>query len=455
MSDFVALYTAFSGLRAAQTAMDTASHNIANAANPAYTRQRVETATHLPAYRRLSYIGTGVDIVDITRARNAFLDDQYRASVGASGTFGTLGEMLAGIETALNEPDHGVTTGLGGLWTAFEELALDPTDGAARLDVLSNLEAVARKIRDVAASWDATAAIAATGIGDRVGEINHLLGEVAALNGEIASAASSGTTPNDLLDVRDLALDRLALLAGTKATITETGMARVSLNGLALVHDLEVSALSYDEGSQTILHASGATVTPGGEIAGLHGFLTSELPTMRGALDALASDLADALNSQHAAGFTPSGAAGGQLLSYVPGSAAATLQVVVADPADIAAAGSGPPVAEFDAENAEALAALRHGLVATGATRTLDEAARGLVTQTGQALAAARTSFASQVAMTDAAQASRTQAHGVSIDEEMVDLVTYQRAYEAAARVMTAIDESLDTLINRTGIVGR
>jgi flagellar hook-associated protein 1 FlgK len=105
--------------------------------------------------------------------------------------------------------------------------------------------------------------------------------------------------------------------------------------------------------------------------------------------------------------------------------------------------------------NADALAGLRHELVAQGATISLDDSIRSLVAHVGELTAAAASGARSQVALTAAADNSRVQAHGVSIDEEMVNLITYQRAYEAAARVMTAVDESLDTLINRTGLVGR
>ena len=453
MSDSVALYTAFSGLRAAQAAMDTASHSVANAGTDGYTRQGVELATRQPSYRRSGYIGTGVDVIDITRASNAFLDDRFRASARTQGRLATLGDMLDGIESAMGEPDHGITAGLGGLWASFEDLALDPTDTAARLGVITNLDNVADRIRTTAQEWNASGATAATDITSRVTETNRLLEQVARLNGEIVAATAAGGSPNDLFDARDIALDRLATLAGTTATITESGTARVTLNGLALVHDLQVSRLSYDAGSNRILHASGTTVRPGGEIAGLHGFLATELPQMRTSLDDLAAALADALNSRHAAGYTPAGAAGGPLFSYVAGDAALRLAVAVSNPAGLAAAGSSP-VARFDGVNAEALAALRLDLAAAG-TQTLDEAVRSIVTSVAQSLASARSSMASQTALMQAAQAARTQAHGVSIDEEMVDLVTYQRAYEAAARVMTTVDEALDVLISRTGIVGR
>ena len=216
-----------------------------------------------------------------------------------------------------------------------------------------------------------------------------------------------------------------------------------------------VSPLSYDPATYQITHSSGVAVAVGGELAGFQSYLTNELPSFQATLDTFVRDLADALNSQHAAGYTPAGGSGGDLLSYIPGREAASLTVAVSDHSQIAAAGSGPPVAEYDAINVEALAALRTTLAADGGTITLDESMRSLVAYVGELTSAAASGARSQAAMTAAAENGRLQAHGVSIDEEMVNLITYQRAYEAAARVMTAVDESLDTLINRTGLVGR
>ncbi len=454
MAGFVTLRTALSGLYAAQAGLDTASHNVANAGNPAYTRQRVDTASRASAATPYGSAGTGVDVVAVTRTRDAFLDGRLRTSLGGEGRLATLAGLLDGVEAALAEPNAGVTTALANLWAAFEDLALDPTDPSARLAVIASLDSVASRFRTIAGGWEASATHAATQVTSSVAEVNGLLDEVARLNTQIGSI-SSGGPPNDLLDARDRALDRLSTLAGVTVTITSDGAARVSLNGLSLVHDARTSHLSFDPSTGGISHASGATVSPGGAIGGAHEFLTTNLPELRSRLDALVTEFADALNTQHAAGFTASGAAGGALFAYTPGAAAATLTLVVTDPAEIAAAASGPPVAVYDAGNVQALAELRNALVAGGGGQTLEGATRALVTWVGQTLATVDTALSSQMTVTVAAQHARNQAHGVGIDEEMVDLITFQRAYEAAARVMTSVDQALDTLINRTGVVGR
>lgn len=455
MSDFISLYTAFSGLTAAQAGINTASHNVANASTIGYTRQQVDLASRTPYYARYGTIGQGVDIQQIMRSRVAGLDTQVRNSVATQGRLDVLANLLAGTEALMAEPDEGITASMSGLWAAFDELALDPPNHAARRNVISALSELTTNIRNVSGKWETEAASASTNLAHYVDETNAMLREVADLNRQILSASHVNGMPNDLLDQRDLLLDELANIAGVRVTAMDNGAARVSLDGLSLVSDTMVSPLSYDPSTHQITHSSGTTVAVGGELSGFQSYLTNELPAFQATLDTFVRDLAGALNTQHAAGFTPGGTAGGDLLSYTPGREAASLVVAVSDHSEIAAAGSGPPVAEYDAANVEALAALRTALAADGGTISLDESIRSLVAYVGELTAAAESGARSQAAMTAAAENGRLQAHGVSIDEEMVNLITYQRAYEAAARVMTAVDESLDTLINRTGMVGR
>lgn len=455
MSDFISLYTAFSGLTAAQAGINTTSHNIANAATPGFTRQRIDLSSRMPYHQRFGITGQGVDVEQISRVRVAGLDTQVRTSASAQGRLDVLSNLLAGTEALMGEPNEGITAGMGGLWAAFDELSLDPPNSAARRNIISALEAVTTNIRNVAQKWELEAHSASNLLDDYVGETNSMLHEVAELNRLILSTSQDSGLPNDLLDQRDVLLDELANIAGVTVTTMDNGAARVSLDGLSLVSDTMVSPLTYDHGTHSITHSSGAEVAVGGELAGFQSYLQNELPGFQGQLNTFVADLATALNGQHALGFTPDGTPGGALLTFIAGSEARSLTVAVSDASQLAAAGSGAPVADYDGINVEALSALRHALAAEGGTANLDDSIRSLVSHVGELTAAATYGAESQNAMTAAAENARMQTHGVSIDEEMVNLITYQRAYEAAARVMTAVDESLDTLINRTGVVGR
>ena len=120
-------------------------------------------------------------------------------------------------------------------------------------------------------------------------------------------------------------LDELANIAGVTITTMENGAARVSLDSLSLVSDAMVSPLSYDDTTHQINHSSGSPTTPGGELAGFQSYLHTELPASEASLNTFAKDLADALNAQHALGYTPSGAVGGDLFTYTVGKEARSL----------------------------------------------------------------------------------------------------------------------------------
>lgn len=455
MSDFISLYTAFSGLTAAQAGIDTASHNVANASTPGYTRQRVDLVSRVPYHQRFGVVGQGVDVAGITRTRVAGLDAQVRLSASAQGRLDVLADLLAGTESVMGEPNAGITASMAGLWNSFDELMLDPPNASTRQHVISSLDHLATTIVGVAEKWEIEAQSASNSLSVYVDRTNAMLNNIADLNRQILDASSLPGEPNDLLDQRDLLMDELANIAGVTVTITDNGAARVSLDGLSLVSDTMVSPLSYDPATHEISHSSGALVAVGGELSGFQSYLQTELPGFEASLNTFARELADALNAQHAAGFAPDGSPGANLLNYTVGKEAMSLAVAVSHHSEIAAAGSGSPVAEYDGINAEALSGLRQMLVADGGTITLDDAMRDVISFVGEMTAAAYSGARSQAALTSAAENARMQTHGVSIDEEMVNLITYQRAYEAAARVMTAVDQNLDTLINRTGVVGR
>jgi flagellar hook-associated protein 1 FlgK len=175
--------------------------------------------------------------------------------------------------------------------------------------------------------------------------------------------------------------------------------------------------------------------------------LTTDLPGYLSSLDGFVATLAATVNAQHQAGADLAGVAGGDFWS---GSTAATLQVAITDPRKVAAAdltkvdpatGAGG----LDNSNATVLAGLD-----IGGTQY-----RNLVSQLGVSVSSARQGATNQATLAAQVDASRETLSGVSTDEEMVNLLAAQHGYEAAARVMTALDSMLDTLINNTGMVGR
>jgi len=440
----VGLYSALSGLQAAQLGLEVTSDNIANASSPNHTRLSLLLASRATSRLPFGEVGRGVDVEGIVRNRDTFLDSRVRTHLAAFSHLDTRSEILGRMEAASGEPYQGMTGALDDLWNAFEDLANDPPSSATRTTVIAALEELTNRIRSTATAWNTMERDAAIELGHRVDELNDLVGQVAELNVMVSEAGDH--PPPGLLDRRDALLDRMSELAGVTISDPGDGSARVSLNGTALVDQGTATSLTLDTGDYSVSVGS-YDVEVAGLIAGYQSVLTTDLPSLRTALNDFTEELATELNAAHAAGYTPSGASGGPLLSFVAGAAADSVSVAISDPSDLAAAGSSA-AAEYDGENAQALADLRTALVASGGSASLPDELRALVLSLGAAASNARTSTEAQAELAVAAEEARLNAHGVSLDEEMVMLSQYQRSYEAAARVISTIDEMMETLIN-------
>ncbi len=450
--DFSALHVALSGLQAAQLGMDTTSHNIANASNPTYTRQRIEQRSRFPRTTPQGVVGLGVEVFDVTRSRDRFLDTRARLGSAAAASLDVRAGLLTRAEDVFTDPTGGLPTRLSEVWDAFEALSLDPPDLAGRMRVLSALDAFAAEVKNVSSSWQQAAVDAKSSLAEAVDDVNRVLHQIADLNRSIAEASAQPGSPNDLLDQRDALVDELAATIG--ATGAPAGsLYRVSLNGLSLVEGTTVHELTLDTTTAVVSHSTGVEVAAGGAVAGYQAFLQQDIVDQQAKLDAFVTKVADALNAAHRGGYWSETGAGEDLLSYDSTRPAATLQVALTDPQRLATAQDpGPPFPVFDGRNAAAIADLRNTPVGG---ETIEASLRGIIVGLGQVAAATSASSEGQSALHASYEMARDAVHGVSIDEEMVSMMQYQRAYEAAARTMTAVDEALDVLINRTGIVGR
>ena len=466
MSTFSGLNTAFTGLTAARRGLDVVGQNVANVNTPGYTRQRVVTSAApapAPAGRFPSgvSVGQGVGVDGIARLGNLQLDARVRSTAAVSGFTAVRANAWTAIEQGLNEPGaNGISASLQEFSAAWQGVANRPGDNASAAVLIDQATEVARKLRSgydgVAEQWNTLRA----GLQDMAAELNATAGQVAELNTRIRSTLAAGGTANELLDQRSALTTTLAALSGATVRETGDGMVDVLVDGNALVtggtaRQLEVSGdrtLGAGTGPVIIWSHRGegqdARASVGGEMGGAVSMLASAgagggLAAAGESYDAVARQLADSVNALHRGGHTPGGDTGLEFFSFDPANPARSLAVVPRDAAGIAsgAAGKGP----LDTSVADAISRLG----------SAGQAWASFVTATG---AAARTelqqaSLASVAA--GGAQDAQLAHASVDLDEENVNLLAYQHAYQGAARVMTAIDEMLDTLINRTGIVGR
>jgi flagellar hook-associated protein 1 FlgK len=455
---FQGLQSALTGIRAGQVGLDTATNNVANASTPGYTRQRVDLASRSPWQSVSGKIGQGVDVTSISRMREGFLDSRARVTGAAAGFATARSGLLTQTEALLGEPDAGIQQSMLGMFDAFDELALDPSNIALRDNVVASFDALGGRIRSVATTWSQLADAGRTRMDSALVEANQLLGRVDELNRHIASAGSDPS--NSALDERDLLLDRLSSALGVTTQVRSNGMVDVSLDGERLVETSisPVRTLSYDTTAGVVIDGTGTPVSAGGEVGGIHAFVATDLPTVRAQLDQLALHIRDAVNAVNAGGSAaePGGTAwtdGGPPLLAATSAADFGLAPGV-DGSDVATAALGNH-ALHDASNVLRFAALRDQNPPGLGAPPLDDRLRSMVVGLGNTTADAVARSATQTALFTNATAARQAGHGVNLDEEMVSLVQHQRALEAVSRAMTAIDEALNTLINRTGLVGR
>ena len=447
VSTFMGLETTLRGILAQQLALDVTGHNIANANTVGYSRQRASlVATDpytVPGVTRppqAGQLGTGVDVDQYERVRDAFVDIQLRAQTMLNGANQATQDGLQQVEQAFNEPsDSGLNSLLAKYWSAWQDVSNSPENLATRQALAAAASSLAGGFNQVSQQLSTLQTQTATNVTYTINDVNSIGTQIAALNDAIAKSTVTGDHPNDLLDQRDLLIDKLSELGNVALTNGANGAVDVSIGGAALVTGAT---------SATLAEASLTSLTSG-KLSALVRLRDTTIPGYQTQLNTIASTLISQTNTAHAAGFDLSGTAGG---TFFTGTDAATIGVnsaLVTNPALIAASGNGQP---GNAAAALAINTLRGTAVIGSAT--IDQAYSQLVTRIGSDSQEAQRSLDTSSLLASTLQSKRDSVSGVSLDEEMTNMVRFQRGYQASARALSAMDDMLDTLITRTGRVG-
>src|SRR5919201_4945294 len=434
ISSFLGLQTSLRGLMAQQQALDVATHNIANANTVGYTRQEAALgatdALHVQAGAtgtgQGAFLGQGVDVTAYRRIRDSFLDLQVRAQSMALGDATTTAEALDRVQSALGEPsDTGIDALLGKVFTAWSDPANHPESAGSKQAVESAARTLADAFNTLATDIGTAATDAQnefTQITGATGPIQSAASQLAQLNRAIDAALDGGQSPNDLLDKRDQLLDELSQYGQVSVTQLGNGRIQVMLGNQSVVNDTTVDW----QVPPPATFAAG-----GGSLGALQTLTGTTLPGYLTALDDVAKTLHDDVNAAYGSAF-------------FGGSTALTLGTGIPAASTIVA-GSGSAAASNDV--ALAIAELRN-------TSTAGSQYGALVRQIGSDANNANNAQAIAQAALDGAEDRRQNVAGVSLDEEMANMLRFQRGYQASARAMSSIDEMLDTLINRAGRVG-
>ena len=440
-----------SSLYAAQRAAEVAAHNVANANTPGYTKQRLSTQTAIPTpgtagVQGDGMRGNGVQVLAIDRLRDQLSDLSYRADAGASGSADARADVLGRVEGVLGSYPDGAPEALNRFFAAFEQLNRTPQDPAARANVLSSGREVAAALGSAISQISQVTSDVGEGMRTSVEEVNAIAGQVAGLNLAINDALTRQQSPNDLMDQRDNALDRLATLAGATTRQGQNGQVDVYVGNSVLVNGVNTRSLMVTQTSAgfSVSFTDGPAVV-GGALGAYGRAVSVDLPGMAAQLKDVGVQLATSVNAVHARGYSltadPAGPPdGGDFFAL---DSDGLLQVRAGLTEDgIAASASG---AKTDGNNALLLAGLRDGNPSMG------DVLRGVNSRIGAAVATANRDQTAAGAALSGADQRRSSANGVNVDEEMVDLVKFQHQYQAAARVISMADGFFDTIINRMG----
>jgi flagellar hook-associated protein 1 FlgK len=434
VSSFMGLQTALKGLLAQQRGLDVTAHNLANANTVGYSRQEAALVAADPMIIKAgalangsgALLGQGVEVEAYRRLRDSFLDVQYRGQTMALGGHETTARALASIEAAVNEPgDGGIGALLGQFWSAWGDVANYPESQPARQALVGHADTLATAIRTldarlVAVAQDATAEYAT--ITGPSGPIVAAATEIQRLNVMIESAVKAGRAPNDLLDRRDVLLDELSGYAQVSVTDLGGGLIRVNFGDAASPLVDGTSPPTWPQ----------ALTAPGGRLGALLDLapMTTGYRTM---LNDFARELKTSVNAIH----SPP-----DFFSATVGAEATNITVAVS----AAAVKPGSTAAPGANDLALAIAALRG--------KTADQRYADLVGTIGADAASVNRQLETSQALVDAADTRRLEVSGVAMDEEVTNMIRFQRGYQASSRVMSTMDELLDVLINRTGRVG-
>ena len=490
------LGTATRGLQAVQSGLATTGHNIANADTPGYTRQRSVLETGTPQYYRNGAIGSGVEQVTVERIIDRFIGSRLISETSRQSSLEIENAIYREVETLVNEQQvRGLNSEMTGFFDALDDLASspEPGQGVARNQLLSAAQSLVDTVHRYDDQLRSLQRDTDRGITGLLPEINDLARQIADLNGQIVEAETIAPA-NDLRDRRDQLV--LALAEKVEITTVNDSAGNLSIRiagGLSLVDHKIANELvavvdptnlnAFDPSFSQVFYKSAGSpfdVTAslrGGELGGLIDARDNIIAGTIRDLDAIVFTLSDSFNSVHQAGVGLVDAAGHDFFTDLTGQATVndsarnfgisadidpdqggTLGNIGAG-AVVAAPPGGPGAAVGDTDAVEALKDLRTLRVAsflagdasgapTGSSISISGSLINMVGNIGQNALSTGRSLEQQEAVLSAVQNRRDSISGVSVDEEVADLVKLQANFQANARVIATVSSLLEDLFN-------
>lgn len=408
------LHSAASGMNASQKSIQTTSHNINNMNTPGYSRQRTEQSASRPLSQPglnsnlgAGQLGTGVEITDIKRVRNTFYDFQFRSESHSYGNISIKYDYYNNMESIFNEPSEtSISTSLNNFFNSMHELSKDPESLGAKNIVIENSKYLANTINQVYKKIDNLSNSLDKQTDGVLDDINSMLSSLKELDKNIKIVESTGKTPNDLLDQRDRILDELSF----------------KIN----IHDKDVQT-AISDGSLTKDELG--TLNISGELAGCLE-MKKELENYAVSLKSLSKGIVDGVNDIY----------GGEFFKYSDSDPVISInEDILNDPSNLT----------ITSDKALELYNLKSKKInIDGEDISINNYYNSIIQKLGHSTQEIKRNEKNQSELMKSIDGSRLSVSGVSMDEEMVNLVQLQHAYNASAKVISTIDSLLDVVVN-------
>ena len=448
-------------LQANQLGVEVTGQNLANSSNAAYSRQRLVLSTSLPTPTSIGMQGTGVQATSIQQVRDSMLDGEVRDESSVSGYWNSQQSSLENAQTELGEfldinststsGSSGLSDQLNNLFNAFQSVSTSPTSIPDREDLVNQAESLASGFNNASQQLSALNSSLNTSVSNNATAANQLLSQIADLNSQIAKAQLNGGSANDLNDTREQALENLANLVNIQTTTNADGTVDVSVGGSQFISGGKTldTLQAYDPGSGQLMVRTTTGGTPltltGGAIQGTIDARDGALQTLRSGLDTLASSLITQVNGIYSAGYDLNGGTGQSLFTGTDAGTIGVNSALQNDASLVQAAGvSG---ASGDNSVALKLAQLGSQKLSGLNNQTFSSAFASQVGTFGFALSNANAQVSNSTSVTGMLQNQRDSVSGVSIEEEVANLITFQQAYAASSKIITTVDQMLQTVV--------
>jgi flagellar hook-associated protein 1 FlgK len=442
-----------------QQAISVTSHNIANVNTPGYSRQRLNMTTNTPLNSSSGLMGNGVSATEIQRLYDRFIGNQINSESQGLGRWDAQKQAVERLELMFNESGgSGLSQAMSEFWNAWQALTNNPSGLTERQVLAIKGQVLATTFNKLDSDLTQVQQDLDFAIQGTVTDINRLSEQLADLNQKIISAEAGTHSANDYRDQRDLMLKELSELIDINAFEDANGGVSVLVaNGRPLVAGTALWQLATEtnvSGLQDVVWVddAGNTVNISDEILGgkLKGWLEARdivITDYKNRLDTLAQTLMTEVNNLHQSGFDLNGI-GDQVFFDGTGTAAdIEVNANIAGDLDLIAAAADPLTFPGDNRNAIEIANLQHQFVMSGNTATFNDYYSSLVRDVGNEVLKSDTYYTHQSEMLAQLDNYRESISGVSLDEEMINLIKFQNAYTAAAKLVSTADELLQTVI--------